>query len=1112
MSRALGQFILRFKFLIVAVWVLAAIWMVTQAPLLKNVAVSETSEFLPATSPSMQAQAALSKAFPDQSGAGSATLVVSRAGSLTDADNAYAKALADWLASPAAPKEMHNVTSLFNNPGTESLFLSPDRSTMLINVGLTSGPEEQATIDAIGSVRQHIKDSAPPQGLGVNVTGTSSISSDQRLALFAGVDRTALVTVLLVIIILLLIYRSPVAAMTPLVTIGMAYVVSRGVLGYLATAGWKISSFVDTFIIVIIFGVGTDYCLFILSRFREELARRANRDESIIVTMSAIGAVIAASASTVIVALVFMATGQFVMLQTMGPAMALCVFITLIAGLTLTPALVAILGHYLFWPRHDEIQHESGRTWQRIAEIATTRYGLVAVIVVAVLLIPYLALPQLSQMFDVLAELPKVTDSVQGFNALSRGFDPGELLPVTVLVSAPQGNVMDNLDGVDQFVSTLEGTTEVQRVRSVLQPTGDDATASMFHVDTQLKQAADGLNSLIKGLDDPKGLMSQTSGSQSGGMGDLKAFLTDLGRVQAVASLPAYNEAISRTQAVDSGLTRLSDSARVTSQLDTMSKQMAGLATTLKAAMLAPTAVSGSSSAATVANQFQDMATYMAQLGQAYPALAKDASYANSLKSISTLVDDMTASQQALLVTNQLGLLAQQLQSLSAALSTPAGALALTGSAGQQLPLLAAYYGDLGKAYPAAAGTTPYQSSMAHLQKLDAAGKQMLATSPADLAAALTALKQEVDGLIADTGALRQWFTTQNPAAQFVPQNAQLLSAGQTGAAPDPSASAQRLADNIAALANVARTQIPNATFTPTGIPLSEAVRQSLAQIKQDATSLQATLNALSATTATGKPIHFLPRSLQSDSRVASLLKYFLSNDSTSTRLTVVLKARPYSSQANRDVQSLLPKVQAAAQASGFQAIMGGAPVVLNDVQQTISRDFIRIAILTLIGVFIVLILLLRSLVAPIYLVLTVLLSYGTTLGISTLVFQDLLGQEGVNYIIPIVVFVLLVALGADYNIFLMSRVREESEGRGTRQGIRIASAYTGGIITSCGIILAGTFAAMMVAPIQTLFQVGFAVAAGVLVDTFIIRAVLVPAIAAALGERNWWPGKIKTQ
>jgi RND superfamily putative drug exporter len=242
---------------------------------------------------------------------------------------------------------------------------------------------------------------------------------------------------------------------------------------------------------------------------------------------------------------------------------------------------------------------------------------------------------------------------------------------------------------------------------------------------------------------------------------------------------------------------------------------------------------------------------------------------------------------------------------------------------------------------------------------------------------------------------------------------------------------------------------------------------------------------------------------------MAALVKYFVSDDGKSTRLTIVLKARPYSDQANADVRKLQPAVEAAARSAGFSAVVAGTPVVMNDIQQTLTSDFRRIGAYTIIGVFIVLALLLRSLVAPIYLVLTVLLSYGTTMALSTLVFQDLLGHEGVNYFIPIVVFVLLVALGADYNIFLMSRVREEAVGRGTREGIRVASAFTGSIITSCGIILAGTFAAMMVAPIQTMFQIGFSVAAGVLIDTFIIRAVLVPAIASILGERNWLPGKI---
>jgi RND superfamily putative drug exporter len=478
------------------------------------------------------------------------------------------------------------------------------------------------------------------------------------------------------------------------------------------------------------------------------------------------------------------------------------------------------------------------------------------------------------------------------------------------------------------------------------------------------------------------------------------------------------------------------------------------------------------------------------------------------------LVSDITSAQQMMLVTNQLALLAKELQTLSTSLNTPLGALALTssGASSQQLALLSGYFADLGKAFPTITSDASYQSILSHLAKLDDMSRQMTSNPPSDLTAALAALKAEVDGIAADTLALQKTFAAQTPPAQFVPQDLAALSALQTGAAaaPDPAKSAQRLADDLTALTAFAKAQLPDATFRPTGIPLSESVRQSLAQLKEDTTSLQAALNRLAADTSKGTPIDFVPKSFLSDPKTSSLLSHFVSADGQSTQLTVVLKATPYSVQANRDVESLLPRVQDAAKAAGLQAVMGGAPVVLDDVEVIMSTDFMRIAVLTLVGVLIVLILLLRSLVAPIYLVLTVLLSYGSTIGVSTIVFQYVLQQEGVNYIIPIIVFVLLVALGADYNIFLMSRVREESEGRGTREGIRIASAYTGSIITSCGIILAGTFAAMMVAPIQTLFQVGFAVAAGVLVDTFVIRAVLVPAIAATLGERNWWPSRIK--
>jgi len=164
------------------------------------------------------------------------------------------------------------------------------------------------------------------------------------------------------------------------------------------------------------------------------------------------------------------------------------------------------------------------------------------------------------------------------------------------------------------------------------------------------------------------------------------------------------------------------------------------------------------------------------------------------------------------------------------------------------------------------------------------------------------------------------------------------------------------------------------------------------------------------------------------------------------------------------------------------------------------------VAAITVAGVLVVLMVLLRSLVAPFYLVATVMLSWMSSLGIAALLFQGLLGHSGVSYFLSLIVFVLLVALGSDYNIFLMSRVREESEHLGVHDGIQVASAHTGTVITSAGIILAGTFAAMAIAPLRLLLQIGVTVSLGVLIDTFVVRSMLVPAITALVGKWAWWP------
>ena len=196
------------------------------------------------------------------------------------------------------------------------------------------------------------------------------------------------------------------------------------------------------------------------------------------------------------------------------------------------------------------------------------------------------------------------------------------------------------------------------------------------------------------------------------------------------------------------------------------------------------------------------------------------------------------------------------------------------------------------------------------------------------------------------------------------------------------------------------------------------------------------------------------------------------------------------------------------AELAPFDAAVGGSTAVDLDTNETSSADRTVIIPIVLVVITIMLALLLRSLVAPLVLLATTVLSFGTALGLSALIFQ-VIGQPQSDPSVPLYAFVFLVALGIDYNIFLMTRVREESFAHGTREGTLRGLSVTGGVITSAGIVLAATFAALVVIPIQFLLQLAIIVALGVLLDALVVRTLLVPALAIWIGDRLWWPSRL---
>jgi RND superfamily putative drug exporter len=223
-------------------------------------------------------------------------------------------------------------------------------------------------------------------------------------------------------------------------------------------------------------------------------------------------------------------------------------------------------------------------------------------------------------------------------------------------------------------------------------------------------------------------------------------------------------------------------------------------------------------------------------------------------------------------------------------------------------------------------------------------------------------------------------------------------------------------------------------------------------------------------------------------------------------KLEVTLDEDPYST-AGFD---LIPGIrETAREAAAGEVLVGGPTAEEADLRTSAARDNRLIVPIALVVVFLILVALLRAITAPLLLIGTVIVSYFAALGISAFFFENVFDFSGMAPDLPLFAFVFLVALGIDYNIFLMARVREETLTHGTRDGTVRGLAVTGAVITSAGLVLAGTFSTLAVLPLVMLTEIGFTIAVGVLIDTFIVRSLLVPALVLDIGDRVWWPSAL---
>jgi RND superfamily putative drug exporter len=979
--RRLGELTHRYRYAVIGAWVLAAVVLNVSVPQLEDVVKRDATPFLPESSDVMQAYKVMGEKFSGSDAGGYAIAVLENKNGISQADTDYYALLVGRLGQH--PDRVKFVQDYIAHPELKDAVTSKDGRALYIPIGLTAAVGTPNADSDAPFLRDLMKQDRPAD-LSTSLTGDTAIIADFQTSIEHSVSQTTVITLILLIVILLVIYRSPVTPLIPLTTIVLAILVVRPIVALLGLHYIKVASFTETFLLAIVFGAGTDYCIFMISRFKEQMARGDDQPTALKTTTRRVGEAIATAAATVVIGGLAMTQANVSLFSTTGPAIAVSVAITLVAGLTLTPALIAVGGRRFFWPQKIGVEKVS-RFWTRASQLIVSRPRRVLVAAMIPLLLLAGLYPAMKLTYDERTPQPQGNESIQGLYTLDRHYSSGEVLPDYVVVQSDHDlRNPEDLAVIDNITKAEARVPGVTSVRSFTQPAGDRIPQASIpyqagQVGQGLQQAKDQLQAGSGGvqqLRDGTGQLASGAGQVAGGAqqahDSVDLFIAGLQQENT-----GLGQAVGGSASAQGGSTQLRDGARQLS---------AGL----------DTAIGG---------------TQQAVDGLSLSLTALDASPACNL--------DPTCAR---------------------------------GRDGVR-------------------------------QVRDGERDQLLP--------ALRQMKAGADQLAAGNGSLADGLGQLHAGLVQAQAGVQQLETGE-----------RTFKDKLGQLAGGAGQVSGGAGQVSGGVDqIASGTNQLKAGLGQAA-------DYLNSVAANASDTFFIPPDRLNDPQLALAHYYYISSDGTTARLMLLGKDDPFSIAAMDRVQ----KERAAASGALAGTRLAGAHVYAagfapqNDNLRTLfTRDFTVVAIAVLLGVLLVLILLLRSLVAPVYLLASVLVSYAAAMGFTTVVWQFILHKGAIDWTVPIFAFVMLVAVGADYNIFLMSRVREEVLAD-PKDGIGRAIRRTGAIITSAGIIFAGTFAAMVTSPVLNIAETGFAITFGLLLDTFVVRSFVVPAVAVLLGRWNWWP------
>ncbi len=983
--RRLADFVVRWPWVVIAVWVAIAVALPLTFPSLGEMAQKHPLAILPSDAPSSVTARKMTEAFHESGSEDLLLVVLTDDKGLSPADEAVYRKLVGALRQDT--RDVLMLQDFVSMPPLRSVVTSKDHKAWVLPVGVAGElgtPRSYAAFNQIGDIVKHVVAGTP---LTANLTGPAATVADLTVAGDRDRMPIELAIAVLVLIVLLVVYRSAVTMLLPLITIGLSLVIAQAlVAGFSQLMGAGVSNQSIVFLSAIMAGAGTDYAVFLISRYHDYLRLDADVDQAVKRAMFSIGKVIAASASTVGITFLVISFARMGVFKTVGVSSAIGVGVAFLAAVTLLPAILVLTGRRGWVKPRREL---TARFWRRsgIRIVRRPKAHLVASALVLAILAGCAGLVHYN--YDDRKALQSSAPSSIGYTALDRHFPVNQSIPEFILIQSPHDlRTPQALADLEQMADRVSQLPNIAVISGITRPTGNvpeqfRATYQAGAIGTFLA----GGSTLINDRTNDLNRLVDGAGTLADNLGDVRGQVSQL--AASVQSLTDSMSSMKNQYGGDTLVKEVDTAAKLVDHVNSLSNAMGWNYSAGK-------------------NMFAWIGPVLTAL-QGNPVCDVDESCSATRGAFERLVGDRD--QEDLDAINDL---AGQLQSFPDKQSLNASVDRLRG---------------------ALANLTKVMQSMGMDQ-------------PGGLQANLA--------------------TLQDGANQFA-------------------GGSRQVADAVAQLVDQVKQM---------GAGLSEAAT-FLLSLKHDAAQpAMAGFN--------------IPAQLLHLDEFQKAAKVFISPDGRSVRYLVQTKLNPFSTEAMDQVNAISATARGAQPNTALAdatVSMAGFTVGLKDTRDYYQHDIRFIIAVTLIVVLLTLIALLRAVIAPLYLVASVIISYLSAVGIGALVFQFILGQQ-LHWSVPPLAFVVLVSVGADYNMLLVSRMRDESP-HSMRYGIIRTLSSTGGVITAAGLIFAASMCGLLFSSIGIVVQGGFVIGVGILLDTFLVRTITVPAIAALVGRANWWPGRV---